>query len=103
MAAGAAAALVVAALRRKPARTAEEQPQVDLGFMRALHEALRRDARRLETIAPRLKDATRMPATVEAGWHEFRDELVRHHEAEDDDLWPVLRAHLRDVSDLRDV
>ena len=71
--------------------------------MRAIHQALRRDAARLEEVAPRLEGSKSVPAPVREGWQEFRDELVRHHEAEDDDLWPVLRARLRDPNDLREV
>jgi hemerythrin-like domain-containing protein len=71
--------------------------------MRAIHQALRRDATRLEAIAPRLEGVERIPAPVEAAWEEFRDELVVHHNAEDDDLWPILRGHLDDPDDLREV
>jgi hemerythrin-like domain-containing protein len=67
-----------------------------------MHEALRRDATRLEAIAPRL-EGTLIPASVEDGWHAFRGELVRHHNAEDEDLWPLLRTHLREANDLHQV
>jgi hemerythrin-like domain-containing protein len=102
--AGVAAVLVAAAaLRRQLARAADDASPADLGFMRAMHQALRRDATRLEAIAPRLGGTARIPASVEDGWHAFRGELVRHHNAEDEDLWPLLRTHLRESSDLHQV
>jgi hypothetical protein len=42
-------------------------------------------------------------AEVIERWGELRERLVRHHTAEDDDLWPVLRRHLTDPVDQREV
>jgi iron-sulfur cluster repair protein YtfE (RIC family) len=71
--------------------------------MRAMHAALRRDMARLISVAPSLEGCGQVPASVEEGWVEFRDELERHHAAEDDDLWPVLRGHLRATKDHTEV
>ena len=38
-----------------------------------------------------------------AGGDAFRAQLDNHHSAEDDDLWPVLRAELSDPGDLASV
>jgi iron-sulfur cluster repair protein YtfE (RIC family) len=72
--------------------------------MLAMHAALRRDLSRLREAAARLDSAAdhpiAAPATVLAGWEEFRTQLNNHHAAEDDDLWPVLRHELSDAADL---
>jgi hemerythrin-like domain-containing protein len=101
-----AAALVVTAgalAARRRTHKHEEAGRADVGFMRAMHAALRRDMARLESVAPRVEGSERIPAPVEAGWVEFRDELGRHHDAEDDDLWPVLRSHLSAAKDHHEV
>jgi hemerythrin-like domain-containing protein len=71
--------------------------------MLALHAALRRDLSRLRETATHLTQPATAPPTVLAGWDAFRTELDNHHAAEDDDLWPVLRAELSDPSDLASV
>ena len=38
-----------------------------------------------------------------AGWDAFRAQLDKHHSAEDDDLWPVLRGELSDPGELASV
>jgi hypothetical protein len=58
--------------------------------MRAMQDALRRDIDRLD-VAVRDVSTTR---DFELDWHELRARLERHHSAEDDDLWPILRRHL---------
>jgi hemerythrin-like domain-containing protein len=71
--------------------------------MRAIHAGLRRDAARLEALAPRLGRRGSVPDGVPKGWATFRQTLHVHHGAEDDDLWPVLRSHLTDRQDLDQV
>jgi len=100
---GALAAAVVAgaavAARRRRARSAEEAP-ADVGFMLAMHNAFRRD------LAGLAQDAGATPSVDERfrrEWDAFRDRLHRHHAAEDDDLWPVLRARLTSPADLASV
>lgn len=99
----AAAALLAGTLaRRRRTRQRQVAPDApaDVGFMRALHAALRRDLTRLEAVAGHAKRTTPAPLTVLAGWDAFRRELDNHHAAEDDDLWPVLRAQLSDPAQM---
>jgi len=77
--------------------------QADVGFMRALHAALRRDLSRLRDAAAQLDSSAGAPSTVLAGWDAFRAQLDNHHSAEDDDLWPVLRQELSDPGELASV
>ncbi len=98
----AGAALVIGAViglraRRDPGQA---DAPADVGFMRALHAALRRDLSRLRAAAAQLDGSAAAPATVLAGWDAFRAQLDNHHAAEDDDLWPVLRPQLSDPGDL---
>jgi hypothetical protein len=64
--------------------------------MRAMHGAMRRDL-------DELRMAARAPGPaapkVWEGWELFRREIESHHRAEDEDLWPVLRAKLTDVAE----
>jgi iron-sulfur cluster repair protein YtfE (RIC family) len=99
LAVAAALALGARQVRRRQQARAEEHP-ADLGFMRAIHAGLRRDAARLESLAPRLERPGGAPAGTPKGWATFRQILHVHHAAEDDDLWPALRRHLLDAEDL---
>src|SRR5215469_4629331 len=99
------AALVAAGVARARARRDGDQPDApaDVGFMRALHAALRRDLSRLRQAAATLGSSAGAPPTVLAGWDAFRAQLGNHHAAEDDYLWPVLRRELSDAADLASV
>jgi len=99
------AALVLGAVIRLRARRDPGQADApaDVGFMRALHAALRRDLSRLRDAAAQLDGSAGAPPTVLAGWDAFRAQLDNHHSAEDDDLWPVLRGELSDPGDLASV
>jgi hemerythrin-like domain-containing protein len=101
------AGLVLAArrVRRGQQEARDANRLADLGFMRAIHARLRRDAARLQALAPRLEQPGGVPAAAEApkGWVAFRQTLHIHHAAEDDDLWPMLRSHLTDAQDLHQV
>jgi hemerythrin-like domain-containing protein len=99
------AALVIGAVIRLRARRdpGQADPPADIGFMRALHAALRRDLSRLRDAAAQLDGSAGAPSTVLAGWDAFRAQLDNHHSAEDDDLWPVLRGELSDPGDLASV
>ncbi len=88
--------------RRHEAESNDHRPP-DLGFMRAIHAGLRRDAARLQALAPQLEQPGGAPRGVPKGWATFRQTLQVHHSAEDDDLWPVLRSHLTDDQDLHQV
>lgn len=71
--------------------------------MRAMHDAFRRDLDRLEDLGARIDESGTVPEGVRAGWENLRDMLYSHHAAEDEDLWPVLRSHLDDPDELREV
>jgi hemerythrin-like domain-containing protein len=100
---GVAAGAVVLTVRRRRqrAQARDDDGPVDLGFMWAIHAGLRRDAARLQALAPQLERGNGGPRAVPKGWATFRQTLEVHHAAEDDDLWPVLRSHLTDTEDLR--
>ncbi len=100
----AGAAVVIGAARLRARRgPGQQDAPADVSFMRALHAALRRDLSRLRDAAGRLDSSVAAPATVLAGWDAFRAQLGNHHAAEDDDLWPVLRAELSDPGELASV
>ena len=86
--------------RRRRAQARDDDRPADLGFMWAIHAGLRRDAARLQALAPQLERGNGGPRAVPKGWTTFRQTLQVHHAAEDDDLWPVLRSHLTETEDL---
>jgi Hemerythrin HHE cation binding domain len=96
----AGAAVLTIRQRRRRAQAFDDNRPADLGFMRALHAGLRRDADRLQALAPQLERGDGGPGAMPKGWITFRQTLEVHHTAEDDDLWPVLRSHLTDAEDL---
>jgi hypothetical protein len=98
---GAAGLTMLTARRvRRRRQAADDDRPADLGFMRAIHTGLRRDAARLESLALQLDGRGGVPEGEPKGWATFRRTLQVHHAAEDDDLWPVLRSHLTDAQDL---
>jgi hemerythrin-like domain-containing protein len=96
----AAGAVVLTVRRHRRRAQARDDGPADLGFMRAIHAGLRRDAARLQALAPQLERGNGGPRAVLKGWATFRQTLEVHHAAEDDDLWPVLRSHLTETDDL---
>src|SRR5512133_594115 len=98
VAAGAAALTI--RRRRQQAQARDDDRPADLGFMRAIHAGLRRDAARLQALAPQLDHGNGRPGAAPKGWTTFRQTLQVHHAAEDDALWPVLRDHLTQAEDL---
>ena len=96
----AGAAILTIRQRRRRAQARDDDRPADLGFMRAIHAGLRRDAARLQALAPQLERGNGGPRAVPKGWATFRQTLQVHHAAEDDDLWPVLRSYLTDSGDL---
>ena len=94
------AAVLTIRRRRRRAQARDDHRPADLGFMRAIHAGLRRDAARLQALAPQLERGNGGPRAVPKGWVTFRQTLQVHHAAEDDDLWPVLRSHLTQAEDL---
>jgi hypothetical protein len=79
VATGATAAIVAVAVARRSDPDAGGEAPADTSFMRAMHDALRRDL-------DRVRDGD------VSGWSRFRQQLDIHHRAEDDDLWPRLRG-----------
>ena len=67
----------------------------DLQIMVAAHYAFRRDMATLARTATRqtLADLVRR-VMLGAGWELFKRQLLLHHWAEDDSVWPVLRDRL---------
>jgi hemerythrin-like domain-containing protein len=96
----AGAAVLTIRRRRRRAQARDDDRPADLGFMRAIHAGLRRDAARLQALAPELERGDGRSGAVPRGWATFRQTLQVHHAAEDDDLWPVLRSHLTQAEDL---
>jgi hypothetical protein len=62
-------------------------------------------ARRAEADHVRHRAGSKLRTTrdFELEWHELRIRLERHHSAEDDDLWPILRRHLTAADELHEV
>jgi len=100
-----AAAGLVAAVRsarqRSEGSVSDAEP-TDVRYMRAMHNAMRRDLARLESAALD-GDAAQLAPRLEEAWGQLRARLDRHHVAEDEDLWPVLRGQLATAQDQRQV
>jgi Hemerythrin HHE cation binding domain len=75
-------------VRRQAQRAKRTEQHADPAFMYAMHAAFRRDLDRLVSQAHAPTEHT-----ID-GWDVLRRQLESHHQAEDDDLWPVLRAHV---------
>ncbi|MFC5137707.1 hemerythrin domain-containing protein [Actinomycetospora rhizophila] len=85
--------------------TATPTRQDDLLGITLGHRAMCADSRRLADLAARVVDGTervdRTRAVAIARWvGRLADEILHHHEAEDDVLWPVLEARAGDRVDL---
>jgi hypothetical protein len=74
-----------------PSRLTSTSPDLppDLYGYAAMHLGMHRDSDRLVRT---LQGAPRDPAALERWWHLYRDIIVRHHEREDDIIWPALAA-----------
>jgi iron-sulfur cluster repair protein YtfE (RIC family) len=73
------------------------QGTVDFIFMYAAHDAFRRDLRRLAAV---VKAGRTAEPAVRASWATFKNQLHVHHTAEDDWLWPALRAKVAQPGDV---
>lgn len=71
----------------------------DMTAMYAMHDALRRELEHLARITARPDDDPRNVLRTALGWELFKTYLHVHHGAEDDLLWPPMRAKLGDDSD----
>ncbi|MGW0484413.1 hemerythrin domain-containing protein [Nonomuraea sp. NPDC003214] len=67
---------------------------LDFTMMNAMHDALRRELERLARVAARAGDEPRRVLAAGAGWSLFKRFLTVHHTAEDEALWPPMRAAL---------
>jgi Hemerythrin HHE cation binding domain len=77
----------------------QQKYRLDMDMMIAVHDALRRDLVQVTRIA-KISDGSpgRQLHAVE-GWQIFKKFLDVHTTAEDDTLWPALRAHAVDQPD----
>ncbi|MFI1383340.1 hemerythrin domain-containing protein [Embleya sp. NPDC020886] len=71
----------------------------DMSMMYAFHDALRRELGRIAKITAEATDDPRQVLQAALGWELFKSYLHVHHGAEDDVLWPVIRAAVRDLPD----
>jgi iron-sulfur cluster repair protein YtfE (RIC family) len=72
---------------------------LDMTLMYAMHNALRRDLEDLARITSRPDDDPRRILAGAAGWQMFKRALTIHHTAEDEALWPAMRAALANRPD----
>lgn len=70
---------------------ATEPGTIDVTMMYAAHDAFRRDVSFLVDAAGGLRGGL---TSFEAGWGVFKQYLTIHHVAEDNTLWPAMRAKL---------
>ena len=73
--------------------------KIDMTFMYAMHDALRRDLEQIARITARPNDDPKHILRTAEGWTMFKSYLRVHHTTEDDLLWPSMRAALGDDSD----
>jgi hypothetical protein len=66
--------------------------KLDMSMMFAMHDALRREIAQVGRIASRRDDDPAKLLRGALGWGLFKKFLLVHHQAEDDALWPPLRA-----------
>lgn len=72
---------------------------LDMTAMHAMHDALRRELEPLERVTVQIDDDPRAVLRTAVGWQLFKASLHAHHTAEDEALWPALRANLADRPD----
>jgi hemerythrin-like domain-containing protein len=70
----------------------------DMTWMYAVHHALRRELERIARVTARRNDDPTHVLRTAVGWQMFKSYLHVHHGAEDDLLWPPMRAALADDS-----
>ena len=66
--------------------------KLDMSMMFAMHDALRRELAQVGRVASRRDDNPATLLRAALGWELFKKFLTIHHQAEDDALWPPLRA-----------
>jgi hypothetical protein len=77
---------------RTTARRNQVDYKLDMSMMFQIHNALVRDVRQVVRIASGTGDDPAKLLRAALGWELFKKFLVVHHQAEDDILWPALRA-----------
>jgi hypothetical protein len=68
--------------------------RLDMSMMFAMHDALRRELVQVGRVATRRDDHPARLLQAALGWELFKKFLVVHHQSEDDELWPALRARV---------
>jgi hemerythrin-like domain-containing protein len=96
-------AVALSARRRRAVQRQRATRRADVRPMFAMHAAMRRDLARLQHAVRSLKGEDRVPPPVEEGWSVLRRQIESHHRAEDDDLWPVLRARVVSTSERAEI
>lgn len=71
----------------------------DMTMMYVVHDAIRRDIDTIARLAERPGDEPRLILSTALGWELFKQHLHVHHTAEDDVLWPAIRAAVLDRPD----
>jgi hypothetical protein len=93
------AVLTARRVRRRQAARDDDRP-ADLGFMRAIHAGLRRDAAPPGVPRPATRTAGPSASAAAEGLGHPPSDPSGSSRRRDDDLWPVLRRHLTDGQDL---
>jgi hypothetical protein len=65
---------------------------LDMSMMLAMHDALRRELAQVGRLAGQRGDHPGRLLRAALGWELFKNFLLVHHQTEDDELWPSLRA-----------
>ncbi|HVE18904.1 MAG TPA: hemerythrin domain-containing protein [Ilumatobacteraceae bacterium] len=98
------AALAAFTRARRARRDVERASRpADVGFMYAMHAAMRRDLERLGEASRRRPGIDPAPEELTDGWALLRSQLEFHHQAEDEDLWPKLRQRIQDPAQLEEI
>jgi hypothetical protein len=73
--------------------------RLDMTAMFTIHDAFRRDLAEIARVAAEDDQAGSRRLQSQLGWELFKKFLVVHHQTEDDVVWPVLRARVKDDPD----
>ena len=72
----------------------------DVTMMYAAHNAFRRDLARMRSAAAHV-DKPGVRKAITDCWNTFHQYLTIHHTAEDETLWPPIRSHVTDESNVQ--
>ena len=97
------AALAIARARRARRELERASRPADVGFMYAMHAAMRRDLERLREASRHRPGMDTAPEELADGWALLRSQLEFHHQAEDEDLWPKHRQRIHDPAQLKEI